>query len=182
MILFLSSLFPPRIIQNSFPVFSTSSNLADRPDLDFRPMGTVASMCRIVDPNVTCLQSDFDYGFLDTDFAVTLFHPNLTYSYPILGLSEPVEDVLSFPVVSEGERIGKESSGEMNQLNSPDWVSLDSLYHFPPCFVPRPCSPLSLSSTLAKRSTTPIKMWCSMSASWPTSSRPTSPTGRIHAS
>lgn len=62
-------------------------------------MPIVSSVCRIVDPNVTCLQSDFDYGFLDIDFSVTLVHTNLTHDFPILGLSEPVKDVLSFPVV-----------------------------------------------------------------------------------
>ena len=68
-----------------------------------------SSVCRIVDPQTTCLQSDIDRGFLDINFSATLFQPNFTHNFHLLGLPEPVKDVLLFPMVRKGES-DKESS------------------------------------------------------------------------
>ena len=61
-------------------------------------------MCRVVDPNTTCTPLEISKGFLDIDFAITLFQSNILYGTGALGQSESVDDVLAFPVVRERNR------------------------------------------------------------------------------
>lgn len=90
-----------RIFQNSFPAFTFTSNQTGTHGLDYRPIGAYGSLCRIVDPNTTCPPFEIENGFLDIDFAVSLFHPSVLYGNGALGQSEWVDDVIAFPVVRE---------------------------------------------------------------------------------
>ena len=126
--LFLFSPFVSRAIQNSFPVFSASSNQADKLNLDFRPIGPRPSVCRILKPNITCRPSDLDEGFIDIDFAVSIFYVNLTHNFYVWGLTEPLEDVLTFPVVSEGEREKREREKKDKEPGNQRTNSIDSTF------------------------------------------------------